>query len=633
MNFYELYKIISEAGYSEENHLAIAILGAPASGKSYYKKLIQKIAAQHDSHLLSSITPEDEGGEGVDLTVDKLRAEFQSKSPREQILGFYHAFELIKNLSKKDPHNYEKWLQDIQKVWVKIDSASDKINTSVDQQGNLVINNASDHSSVESEISKIPEEELSKLISQLDSYGDYKRVVRWVQQSQQNAAHKDSKSLVFDEAGDDPDKIISNFANLRNGSNPYITLALLIHGPTPITNLIQNAGRMVVGNDGGRDSSGAILQAWADIQRGMPKYIASSEKRITTNGTESEIINIFKNLSTTTTKDNKNMKAIDFLVIINTEDPSNAYKRTIASFNKDALALNFFNAILFYMANYMKLDSNSKQTVLSLIGNSVNANNLKQIFEEVVKSGKFNHPLNNLQKMYKQVVGPKIQAPQQAPLSQAPKQAPLSQAPKQAPLSQAPKQAPLSQAPLVQAASVFYDEPTINEFLKLSGLSADTDKYTIFCDMDGVLADFDNGTKKHTDNFVDNWHDLPVSFFSSLDKADGADKLMNFIETNFEKVFILSAGPKEHRGEISRLAPIDKKNWMKMNFGFESDKVIVGTKEQKKMYAAGNKNNILIDDTIDNIKQWEQSGGTGIHYTSAELCIAKLKQIIQNGKQ
>ena len=444
MNFYKFWQII-EMSYAEGNHLAIAILGAPASGKTYYKELIKKLADTHDSHLSGAI------GTGKDLTVDNLRAEFQSKSPKDQVLGFYHTFNMMREMSKSDPHNYYKWLSDIQKVWVKIDKISDQITTSVDQNGNLSINNVSDPGAVESAIKELPEEEFEKIISNLDSYGDFKRVVRWVQQNHQNIASQGNKSLIFDEAGDDTDKIVSNFMNLRKSSNPYITVAFLIHGPTPITNLIQNAGRMVKGNDGGRDSSGAILQAWNDIQKGMPKYIAASERRLSIAGSETELANIFKNLTQTTTKDNKKMKAIDLLVVINTEEPNSAYARTIKSLPKDTLALKFFNAILVYMSQYMGLDNNAKQTVLSLVNNTVSAGNLKQVFEEVVNSEKFNHPLNNLQKMYQKLGG---QAQQQDQPQQAQPQA---------------QPQPQPQSPMLQAASTSYNDPLMQEWRILSG--------------------------------------------------------------------------------------------------------------------------------------------------------------------
>lgn len=173
------------------------------------------------------------------------------------------------------------------------------------------------------------------------------------------------------------------------------------------------------------------------------------------------------------------------------------------------------------------------------------------------------------------------------------------------------------------------NEKLMSEWRKLSGVP-DTSMFTIYCDMDGVLADFDEGTKKYTNNFGENWHDLPTRFFLELEKKPGADMLMGFLRDNFKNIFILSAGPKKHRGPISDFAVVDKKEWMKSNFGFDPNKVIVGVKELKYVYAAKNKGNVLIDDTPKNVESWTANGGTGIFYVSAGKCITELKQTIQN---
>ena len=37
--------------------------------------------------------------------------------------------------------------------------------------------------------------------------------------------------------------------------------------------------------------------------------------------------------------------------------------------------------------------------------------------------------------------------------------------------------------------------------------------------------------------------------------------------------------------------------------------------------------NVLVDDHTKNIREWEEMGGIGIHHTSAERTIAKLKEL------
>lgn len=170
-----------------------------------------------------------------------------------------------------------------------------------------------------------------------------------------------------------------------------------------------------------------------------------------------------------------------------------------------------------------------------------------------------------------------------------------------------------------------------SEWRRLSGVS-DTSMFTIYCDMDGVLADFEEGVKKYTNNFIDNWQDLPNRFFLEIEKTPDADRLMIYLKNNFKNIFILSAGPKKHRGPISDYAVVDKKQWMKTKFGFDPNKVIVGTKELKYVYAAGNKYNVLIDDTLKNIDSWNSNGGTGIFYVSAEACIRRLSDLVEQSQ-
>ena len=90
----------------------------------------------------------------------------------------------------------------------------------------------------------------------------------------------------------------------------------------------------------------------------------------------------------------------------------------------------------------------------------------------------------------------------------------------------------------------------------------------IYCDMDGVVADF---TKFTTDvlgaKFTDNdWNSLPDDLFLQLPKMPDADRLWGYIKT-FQP-FMLTAVPRESRGPIAKRAWRDKTRWMKINFRF-----------------------------------------------------------------
>jgi len=48
--------------------------------------------------------------------------------------------------------------------------------------------------------------------------------------------------------------------------------------------------------------------------------------------------------------------------------------------------------------------------------------------------------------------------------------------------------------------------------------------------------------------------------------------------------------------------------------------------DKQKYATTGGKPNILIDDYIKNIKEWENAGGIGIHHLSPTQTIAQLKR-------
>lgn len=238
-------------------------------------------------------------------------------------MGFFDTFIWLRQQSTNEPSVYKKWFDDIKNTWTKIDNISDKITTVVDSNDKLVVNGKTSSEDIYNILKGLPDDEIEKMINSLNSYTDFKRVVRWIQNEKQNIAKEKQYDLIFDEAGDEPEKIISKFKQLRAGNNSYITSIFLLHGTSPVTNLIQNAGRMVSGNDNGRDSSSAITQAWNDIQKGIPLYKASSEQLITINNDESEIINLFDKLKSTNTDDNPqhDNKSIDLFVNILTQPP------------------------------------------------------------------------------------------------------------------------------------------------------------------------------------------------------------------------------------------------------------------------------------------------------------------------
>lgn len=162
----------------------------------------------------------------------------------------------------------------------------------------------------------------------------------------------------------------------------------------------------------------------------------------------------------------------------------------------------------------------------------------------------------------------------------------------------------------------------------------------IYFDMDGVLADFDNGVRtlcqmeplpqntkrpKGYDEIL--WKKISKveHFYDKLEPMRGAKKMIEFCIEKFgvEKVEILTGIPKPRRNVLT--AKEDKEAWVKRNL---SDKIKVNTvfREDKINFAKNNRC-ILVDDYEKNIKEWENAGGYGILFIDSEDVIRKLKNM------
>ena len=154
-------------------------------------------------------------------------------------------------------------------------------------------------------------------------------------------------------------------------------------------------------------------------------------------------------------------------------------------------------------------------------------------------------------------------------------------------------------------------------------------KPIVYFDLDGVLADFDNGVRdlcnfeplpqdskrpKGYDDIL--WGNIRAieRFYDKLDLISGAKEM--FLEAN--KMFdgcceILTGIPKPHRGVLT--AKEDKISWVRRNL---SDTVQVNVVyREEKINFCKNANCILVDDYYKNIREWSNAGGTGIHHKNA----------------
>lgn len=148
----------------------------------------------------------------------------------------------------------------------------------------------------------------------------------------------------------------------------------------------------------------------------------------------------------------------------------------------------------------------------------------------------------------------------------------------------------------------------------------------IYCDLDGVLADFDGtfyknygiwprkAPRKHFWQLVQKIN----NYWYNLDKMPDADNLANYLK-NFNYK-ILTGCPQLGFTK----AVVEKNAWVKQNISPHLEVIACLTKDKTNYCQRGD---ILIDDWPPNIEAWEKAGGIGILHTNAENTINQLKQL------
>lgn len=366
------------------DNLALAVLGAPASGKSHTMKNITN--AVEDTRIEDTIKG------GVNLTVDVLRSELQSKDSLTQVKAFAKAFYYMKLKAKEDPDEFGGWFNDIKNLWEnKLKGLMPALNIKVDDK-NLLINGkpaiknlkAFDDLSINTK----------KAIDALDTYKDYKRVVRYFQGAKQQKAIDKQLNVSYDESGDEPKKIVNSMNKLHKSG--YVTDVFLIHPQNVASNLIMNYFRVITGGDGGRDSSDAIVQAYLDIEKNKQIYVNNSEETLKTTSKElqsgeikPEIQQSIKNANVDDDKE-RGDKPIDIFTEVSTLSPEEAWKHfsgKLAEINKNLPLI--LKAILKYkLLSINNLPENAKQFLTKLTSDITNETALKYI-KAAEKSGKF----------------------------------------------------------------------------------------------------------------------------------------------------------------------------------------------------------------------------------------------------
>ena len=167
-------------------------------------------------------------------------------------------------------------------------------------------------------------------------------------------------------------------------------------------------------------------------------------------------------------------------------------------------------------------------------------------------------------------------------------------------------------------------------------------EWKIYCDLDGVLSDFDKRAREVCRRNIDQitpqqmWADLASSqnFFSTLPWMKDGPMLWEFLSSLASpsqqdaqikvSLFILTGLPG---GRYGKTAKRQKKAWCSKHLGLSTDKVITCKSSEKSSYCKG-KQCILIDDRVRNGEQWVETGGQFVFHTSAAKSIFLVKKIL-----
>ena len=151
----------------------------------------------------------------------------------------------------------------------------------------------------------------------------------------------------------------------------------------------------------------------------------------------------------------------------------------------------------------------------------------------------------------------------------------------------------------------------------------------IYCDLDQVLVNFMKGADAAVGgSFVDadratRWDKINQvkGYWEKLEWMPGSKRLYNFI-IRYDPSVLSAFSSKDPTSKVGKL------KWLAKNTKFTKTNTNLVMRSQKQKYAmSGGKSNVLIDDYIKNIKEWEAKGGIGIHHTDVSKTINELKKL------
>ena len=161
-------------------------------------------------------------------------------------------------------------------------------------------------------------------------------------------------------------------------------------------------------------------------------------------------------------------------------------------------------------------------------------------------------------------------------------------------------------------------------------------KYTIFCDMDGVLVDFDQGYKDLTYKSTSHANEQGKTEFWNIFRKSLDEKGLKEYDYWVNLPWIKPDGKtlwefiKPYSPYILTAPSLDpgskqgKREWVERELP-EAKNIYFRKAESKPTFAG--KNKILIDDRKDTVDAWTANGGIGIYHTSAANTIKELEKL------
>jgi FMN phosphatase YigB (HAD superfamily) len=159
-----------------------------------------------------------------------------------------------------------------------------------------------------------------------------------------------------------------------------------------------------------------------------------------------------------------------------------------------------------------------------------------------------------------------------------------------------------------------------------------TPPYKIYCDMDGVLTDFESRFEHYSGMLPKQYEEkhgsgpfwylidvtIGIKFWSEMNWMPHGQQLWDFIQPY--KPDLLTSPSRDNSSRLG------KNLWVRNHLN-PNPKVIFAYSLDKQRYA--NENSILIDDKKSNIDQWASKGGIAIRCENGDVnhVIEKLKEL------